>query len=213
MLDLQPERLHLKMPDDVAILGVDNDLMTCDYCVPSLSSISRNPFACGVAAGHLLNDLMQGQRLGQTTVMIPPIGVIQRRSTDRLYEDDPLIRRVSDYLAAHLTEGVTVAVIAQALKVSRRLLELRFRERLGLSPHAYLQQRRIAQAKILLLNRRCDSMRVLSEQCGFKSVRVFRDAFRTLTGATPADYTHAVSGTFTHETFNRDATRPVRRGL
>lgn len=206
------ERLHLKIPDDVAILGVDNDLMTCDYCVPSLSSISRNPCACGVAAAHMLDDLMQGRRRVQTTVMIPPIGVIQRRSTDRLYDDDPLIRRVSDYLAMHLDEGDSVATIAHALKVSRRLLELRFRERLGLSPHAYLHQRRIAQAKILLLNRKYDSVRGLAETCGFKSVRVFRDAFRALTGTTPADYAHAVQATLLHEPITA-GTRLARRGL
>ena len=206
------ERLHLKIPDDVAILGVDNDLMTCDFCVPSMSSISRNPFACGVAAGQLLDDLMQGRRRVQTAVMIPPIGVIQRRSTDRLYDDDPLIRRVSDYLASHLAEGGTITTIAQALKVSRRLLELRFRERLGLSPHAYLQQRRVTQAKILLLNRRHDFVHVLAEQCGFKSVRGFRDTFRTLTGSTPADYAHAVQGTTLHEPITV-GTRQARRGL
>jgi LacI family transcriptional regulator len=61
------ERLGLAIPDDVAVLGVDNDPTTCEYCRPTLSSVSRDPFACGVAAANVLDRLMRGLPLRNTT--------------------------------------------------------------------------------------------------------------------------------------------------
>lgn len=182
-------RLGLSIPEEVAVLGVDNDPTTCDYCVPSLSSVSRDPFACGVAAAGVLDRLMKGLPVPKHDTLVPPEGVVIRRSTDRFYDDDPVIRRVVEYVAAHVGEAISVTSMAKRLHLSRRLIEMRFRERLGTTPHAYLQQRRVSRAKALLLDGSdCRSIGEVAAASGFGCARAFREAFRTIAGCTPAAY-------------------------
>lgn len=179
----------LAVPEQVAVLGVDNDPITCDYCVPSLSSVSRDPFACGVAAARLLHRLMKGAPAPDRDTLVPPEGVVQRRSTDCYYDGDPVVRRVIDYAASRGGAIFSVAQMAKELKMSRRLIEVRFRERLGITPLKYLQGKRIARARSLLLD--TDRYRTLSEvasACGFGCVRTFREAFQSVTGLGPAAY-------------------------
>ena len=182
-------QLGLAIPDEVAVLGVDNDPTTCDYCVPSLSSVSRDPFACGMAAASLLDRLMKGLPAPARDTLVPPEGVVERRSTDRFYDDDPVVRRVVDYAVAHAGEAFSVTEMGKRLKMSRRLIELRFRDRLGVTPHSYLQQRRVNRAKVLLLDAAENrSLGEVAAASGFGCVRAFREAFRAVTGYTPAVY-------------------------
>ena len=182
-------RQGISIPEEVAVLGVDNDPTTCDYCVPSLSSVSRDPFACGVAAATVLQGLMRGRPAPESDTLVTPAGVVQRRSTDRFYDDDPVIRRVAHYVHAHACETFSVAELSKRLRLSRRLLELRFRERLGMTPLAYLHLKRVGRAKALLLDPSSHvSLGEVAAACGFGSLRAFREAFRALTGQTPATF-------------------------
>jgi LacI family transcriptional regulator len=182
-------RLGFSIPEDVAVIGVDNDPTTCEYCVPSLSSVSRDPFACGVAAAGLLERLMRGLPAPAHDTLVQPEGVVQRRSTDRFYDDEPVVRRVVAYAATHAGEAFTVAELAKRFKVSRRLIELRFRERLGVTPHDYLRQRRVSHAKALLLDGSAHrSLGEVAAASGFGSLRAFRTAFLAVVGVTPAAY-------------------------
>jgi LacI family transcriptional regulator len=188
-------RQGLRIPEDVAVLGVDNDPTTCDYCVPSLSSVSRDPFACGVTAARLLDRMMGGERPPACDTLVSPAGVVQRRSTDRLYDSEPVVSRVIAYVAAHNTESYTVTEMAKRLKMSRRLIELRFGEHLGLTPHAYLRRQRVNRAKSMLLDaaeRR--SLGEVAAVSGFGCLRAFREAFRVETGVTPAVFRQRYEG-------------------
>ena len=179
-------RLGFAIPGEVALLGVDNDPTTCEYCTPSLSSVSRDPFACGVAAAALLHSLMRGLPVSGRDTLVRPQGVITRGSTDHFYDDDPVVRRVVEHVVAHAGEAMSVAAIAKRLRMSRRLIEMRFRERLGTTPHAYLQQRRVRYARNLLLdNARIRSLGEVAAASGFGCARAFREAFRAATGYTP----------------------------
>lgn len=179
------ERLGLSIPDEVAVLGVDNDPTTCDYCTPSLSSISRDPFAYGVATARLLDRLMRG--LPAQDILVPPAGVIERRSTDRFFDDDPVVRRVVEYVSLHFDKPFNVLAMARRLNVSRRLIELKFHQRLGITPLDYLRYRRVNRAKALLLDRStCLSLSEIAARSGFLSIRTFRETFREETGYTPA---------------------------
>ncbi|HRR34947.1 MAG TPA: substrate-binding domain-containing protein [Kiritimatiellia bacterium] len=179
-------RLGIAIPEDVALLGVDNDPMTCEYCTPSLSSVSRDPFACGVAAAALLDRLMRGLPVSGRDTLVPPQGVVTRGSTDRFYDDDPVVRRVVAHVAAQEGGVLSITAIAKKLKISRRLIEMRFRERLGTTPHAYLQQRRVQYARNLLLDSaQMQSVGEIAAASGFGCARAFREAFRAVTGCTP----------------------------
>lgn len=183
------EELGLSVPDDVSVLGIDNDQMACDYCTPSLSSISRDPFACGAVAAELLHHLMIKRPLTTHVRLIPPNGVIQRQSTSRFYDDDPIIQQVIAYVQQNIKHPFSVMTIAQSLSLSRRTLETRFQTRLNITPHNYILNQRINHAKTLLLQ--TEKYRTLSEiayACGFSSIKTFRMAFKALTKVTPAHY-------------------------
>lgn len=183
------EELGLSVPDDVSVLGIDNDQMACDYCTPSLSSISRDPFACGAAAAELLHHLITKRHLTTKVILVPPCGVIQRQSTSRLYDEDPIIKQVISYVQGQITRPYSVADIATELHLSRRTIETRFQTNLGITPHDYILNQRINHAKTLLLQ--TETYRTLSEiayACGFSSIKTFRMAFKALTHTTPACY-------------------------
>jgi LacI family transcriptional regulator len=132
---------------------------------------------------------MQKRHPAMKIILVPPDGVIQRQSTSRLYDADPLIRQVIAYVQQHIGQPFSVMSIAQSLNLSRRTLETRFQARLGITPHAYILNQRISQAKVLLLQ--TDTYRTLSEiayACGFTSIKTFRIAFKSLTTLTPAHF-------------------------
>lgn len=183
------EELHLRVPEEVAVLGVDNDQMTCDYCTPSLSSISRDPFSCGLAAAELLHHLMLKQPVKDSCVLVPPGGIIQRQSTTRLYDSDPIIRGALLYIQNNIGTPFTTLTLADHLRLSRRTLETRFQSKLGITPHAYVLQQRIAYAKALM--QRTDSYQTIREiafASGFNTVKAFRLAFKEATALNPAYY-------------------------
>lgn len=183
------EQLGFRVPEEVAVLGVDNDPIICEYSAPTLSSVSRDPFAYGVAAAQQLECLMNKQTLERDTILISPGGVVQRQSTQRLYSGDPIIRQVADYLSQQSPSRVNVQSVAKHLKLSRRTLELHFREHLRMTPGRYIQVFRITLAKTLLLQ--TDIYQTISEiafAAGFGSVPAFRAAFWRHTGKTPSNY-------------------------
>lgn len=182
-------RQGLAVPGDIAVLGVDNDPITCDYCVPTLSSVSRDPFACGQMAAELLDRLMQGQPMPHDDTFVAPAGIVARASTNFFHDSDPIIRRVASHAARHVATPFTVAALARSLNLSRRTLELKFRDQLGVTPLAYLRRCRVNRAKTLLIAP--DGPRTLDQiarTCGFRSLRVFRDAFRAETGMLPTAF-------------------------
>lgn len=183
------EELALNVPDEVSVLGIDNDQMTCEYCTPSLSSISRDPFACGLAAAELLDHLMLKRRPPKQPILVPPGGVIQRQSTCRLYDADPLIREAISFVQNNLQHAFSIRDISSHIKLSRRTLETRFRNKLGVTPHAYILQQRVTLAKSLLLQTNIyRSLGEIAYACGFNTVKAFRLAFKAQTGLTPALY-------------------------
>lgn len=183
------EQIGFRVPEEVAVLGIDNDPIICEYSSPTLSSVSRDPVAYGVAAAQQLECLLNKKTLEQHTILISPGGVVQRQSTQRLYSGDPVIRQVADYLSQQSPSRVNVQSVAKHLKLSRRTLELHFKEHLQMTPGSYIQAFRITRAKSLLLQR--DVYQTISEiayAAGFGSVPAFRAAFHSHTGKTPSNY-------------------------
>jgi len=183
------EQLGLRVPEDVVVLGIDNDPIICEYSSPTLSSVSRDPVEYGLAAAHQLESLMQRKTLEQHTILISPAGVVQRQSTQRHYSGDPIICQVADYLSQQPQARHTVQSVAKQLKLSRRTLELHFMEHLHMTPGRYLQSLRISRAKALLLQR--EKYQTISEiafASGFGSVPAFRAAFLQEVGKTPSAF-------------------------
>ncbi len=178
----------LRVPEDIAVLGMDNDEVVCEHCVPALSSVSRNSERVGWEAAALLDRLMRGKAPPSRDVLLEPDQVVTRLSTDKLYSSDPLVQRALDFLGANLKLQINIEQLAAHLGVSKRTLETRFREKLQSSPHEFVTSLRVRQARALMQMPRKRTIEQTASESGFGSVQAFRKAFHRITGETPKDF-------------------------
>ena len=181
-------RLGLDVPHDVAVLGVGNDLTACEFCQPSLSSVSPAARRIGYEAAALLDRLMTGQRAPERDVLIPPDGVVPRRSTDTLAVDDPNVNAAVHFMQDHLGEVFGIERVMKQIAVSRRRLHEQFQRLLNYTPYGYLCHLRVERAKLLLAVPGPFKLRTIAVACGFSSPARFRLVFQRLTDTTPAEY-------------------------
>src|SRR3954447_13908646 len=129
-------RVGLPVPDQVAVVGVDNDEFLCSLTDPPLSSVAPDTRRTGYEAAALLDRLMSGRerRRGQA-IFVEPLGVVTRRSTDVLAVGDGDISAAVQFIREHACEGIAVKDVLAEVPLSRRVLEDRFRKLLGRTPH------------------------------------------------------------------------------
>ena len=109
------------MPDDVAVLGVDNDDIVCDFSNPPLSSIMLNAVGAGFQAAELLDKLMCGSTLPKEPILVPPVGLATRRSTDIMAVEDPDLAAALKFIWQNAASGITVHDVLAHVAVSRRI--------------------------------------------------------------------------------------------
>jgi LacI family transcriptional regulator len=181
-------RLGLNVPHDVAIVGSDDEPTVCEVCHPTLSSVARNAWKTGYQAAALLDRMMSGKSPPKGDILIPPGGVVKRQSTDTLAIDDPDVAAAVHYIHDHLGKSIDVTQMMRHMSISRRELELRFRQFLDCTPHAYLVRARVEQARQLLGAAEHVKLNRVAVACGFGSVQRLGVAFRLATGMTPTEY-------------------------
>ncbi|MEN6406928.1 MAG: substrate-binding domain-containing protein [Thermoguttaceae bacterium] len=182
------KRLGMAVPEDVAILGVDNDLTVCETCEPTLSSVCRSSWAVGYRAAALLDALMAGKPPPDGDILVPPSGIAVRKSTDTVTAEDPCVREAIHFMQSRLGEAFRIEQVSDHIAVSRRLLEKRFRQDLDCSPHEFLQRMRIRQARHLLDSPTKKKLSVVAAACGFLDARRFCLAFKREMKMTPSEY-------------------------
>jgi LacI family transcriptional regulator len=180
--------IGLRVPEDVAIVGVDNDPIACEFCIPQLTSVSRNDREVGWQAANLLSQLLEGKRSSKLPILIPPDRVVARRSTDTLVIEDAEVARIVQQVRDHLNEVFGVERILRLSPLSRRQLEQRFRRSVGSSPYAFLNELRVERAKLMLAQSHKRALTTVASECGFSELRRFRMVFRRMTKLSPAEY-------------------------
>lgn len=177
----------LRVPEDVAILGADNNLLICENQSVPLSSVRHDLKKIGYEGAALLDQLMRGEQPEQLLKLIPPRGIEIRQSTDSLAVTDLLIRDSIGYLKSHYRQSISVAEVANALQVSRRKLEVRFKISMHCSVHEFLIQVRIEAAKQLLKfsDRPVEEIAALT---GFCHAPHFSNTFKKYSGLSPLKY-------------------------
>jgi LacI family transcriptional regulator len=185
------DRLGLRIPHDVAVIGMEDDPTLCEFCQPTLSSVSRDSWRMGLESAAILDRLMDGLPTPDD-VAIPPDGVVARQSTDTIAVDDPHLAAAVHFIHDHLGERFAIEQVVAATSISRRQLETRFRRVLGCAPLDYLSQKRIERAKQLLAAPERVKLHRIVTACGFSSVERMRHVFKRLTGLTPMEYRHSV---------------------
>lgn len=179
---------RISVPEQVALIGVDNDTNICENMQPTLSSVQPNFEQAGYLGAELLLKMLDGERIRPKTAI--PVGVRsvrERDSTQDLRCGGLLVTRVDDYLRKNFMRKLNVSEIAQRFNVSRRLVELRFREIRGCSVLERLTALRIAEAKHKLETTTIP-VGEIGEICGYRSFRAFCYAFASATGTTPRNY-------------------------
>ena len=185
-------RLGLRVPQDVALIGFENDEVACQFGQVPLSSVARNSWREGYEAAALLDRLMAGRRPPKRDILIPPEGVVARRSTDMAAIENPHVAAAVQFIREHLEQPFNVKILEQHMSVSHCYLYYHFKQCLNCTPHQYINRARIQRAKELLADPNKLKLHHIARVCGFSETRRLRLVFRRLTGQTLAEYRRAL---------------------
>jgi len=180
-------RLGIAVPDEVAVVGVDNDELLCELSHPPMSSVIPNTHRTGYEAAALLDRMMDGQRVPSETHLIAPLGIATRQSTDVLAIEDRHVARAVAYIRGHACKGITVNDVLRAVPQARRLLERRFKKLLGRTPHEEILRVQLDRVKALLAQTDLP-LTEIAERCGFAHVEYLSVVFKKKAGVPPSQY-------------------------
>jgi len=175
------------VPHEVAVIGVDNDELLCELADPPLSSVALNAEAGGYRAAALLDAMMRRQLKKPQRLVVEPTHVVQRRSTEATAVADEEVATALQLIHQHAAEQFGIDDIVHHLEISRRALELKFRNALGRTPYDELQRVRLLRAKRLLLETDFTIPKVASLS-GYGSGAYLAQVFRKDVGMTPAHF-------------------------
>jgi LacI family transcriptional regulator len=192
-LDEACARVGLRVPEDVAILGVGNDLARIEFAHVALTSIQLNTQQIGHLAAETLQAMMEGRDKSPGEILVSPQKIVTRRSTDRHAVEDEVVAVGLDYLREHVGNTIYVEDVAKSAGVARRVLELRFRAALGTSVYAEAQRLHFERA-LELMPEPALSLGEIAYASGFESPSVFASAFRRRHGVTPSEYRKRLVG-------------------
>ncbi|MFP4356205.1 MAG: substrate-binding domain-containing protein [Phycisphaerae bacterium] len=176
----------LLVPEDVAVLGMDNDAVICSLCNPPLSSIMQPLEQIGHKAMEMLDQIMQGDR-DIKELYLPSPGVAQRRSTEVFAVDDEDVRTALSFIHANAEKNIGVADVLEAVPLARRTLEKRFRQKLGRTINAEIRTAHIQRARSLLATTDL-SVTEIAFRSGFNQIEHFSRVFRKLCGLSAREY-------------------------
>jgi LacI family transcriptional regulator len=180
-------RNGIRVPDELAVLGVDDDELFNTLVSPSLSSIALPAEQIGFQAAALLDRIMDGYIPGPEPIHLPPVRVVPRESTDVLSVDDPDVALAIRFIREHATRPLQVDDILEHVLLSRRSLERRFRRAIGRSISAEIRRAHIERAKTLLISTDL-SMPQIATAAGFTTATRLGIVFQKEVGEAPTEF-------------------------
>lgn len=181
----------LRVPEDIALVGADNDALECELMAPPLSSVIIGWQELGKSAASLVQlALSKGSAPGKR-VVIPPLAVQVRRSSDVLAVEDELVARAVRWIRGNVEQGVTVTKVARAVGSARQRLERRFRRVLDRTVKDEIQRARVESARGLLQTTSAGMVEV-AKRSGFTNAALLHVAFRREIGMPPGVYRRRV---------------------
>lgn len=179
--------LGFRVPDDIAILGVDDDPIFCQSSEVALSSVKHDLFHVGYQAAAYLNRIIDGEAPSTRPVLVRPLGIAVRQSTDHLAVHHPELRKALMYIQTHYNEQIGVSQVAASTRLSRRALQHVFRKDHRISVTGYIKTVRLARAKDLLIQTD-KPIATIAAECGFRGVEYFHRVFKNSEGCTPRQF-------------------------
>ncbi len=180
-------RAGISVPEEVAVVGADDDETLCEISIPPMSSVRFNAERIGYDAAHLLDSLMAGGEVPTSPLLIPPLGITARQSSDILAIEDRDLADALQFIRQRACHGIAVTDILRVVPISRSSLERGIRDLLGRSPQAEITRIKIERAKNLLVMTDC-TLDVIAKQSGFNSAQVLCECFRRNVGMTPVTH-------------------------
>ncbi|MDO4627846.1 MAG: DNA-binding transcriptional regulator [Planctomycetia bacterium] len=177
----------IRVPEDVAVLGVDNDPLLCRLCTPRMSSVVLDSETGGYQAALILDGLMRGKIREKKTFLIGPISIACRESTMRPEVNDPIVAEALRFIQLNSMIALSVQEVANHVNVSRRVLEVRFRESLNVSVLTRIKAARLERVK-QLLDKTDMLVYEIAEACEFGSDGYLCRFFQRETGMTIKEY-------------------------
>lgn len=179
--------VSLAVPDDVAVVGVDDDELICELSDPPLTSVAPDAHRTGYEAAALLDRMMAGEPVKAEATLLPPLGVVPRASSDALAIDDADVSAAVRFIREHACDGIDVNDVVGRVPLSRRVLESRFKRLVGRSPHEEIDRVQMNRAQELL--RGTDlSLVQIAEKVGFPHAEYLSVVFKKRVGMTPREY-------------------------
>lgn len=178
---------EIRVPEQVAVVGVDNHQLVCELTQPAMSSVIMPWDEMGRQAGRMIDRMLRGERLGTLTEYVPTPGVVERRSTDMLAVDDPNVAAALAMIQARASKPLSVSDILRGIPTHRRTLERNFRRLVGRHMKDEIRRVHVEQAKRLLIATQL-AIAEVAERSGFANAKKLAEAFRRETGLTATEY-------------------------
>ena len=179
--------IRAQVPNEVAVIGVDNDELMCKLTEPSLTSIEQGARAVGYRAVKLLDRMMSGKKPSQIANYVVPEGVVCRRSTDYLAIEDPDVAAAVRFIRQHACERISMADLLEVISVSRSTLETRFNKIMGRTVHDEILGVMLSQAQRLIVEGKL-ALKQVAAATGFSHVQHMTNSFRQQLGQTPGEF-------------------------
>lgn len=177
----------LLVPGEIAVLGVDNDTMVCEFTMPSLSSIHLDTKCAGYHAAELLDKLMRGEKCDGRQIKVPATHVVERASTDIMAIEDSLVAEAMHYIRSHSRDLIQVGDVAEAVSISRSVLDRRFRKAVGKSVQKEIRRLRAGRIAKLLIETDM-SITQISMAMNFAGIEHVGRYFKEEMGLSPLQY-------------------------
>ncbi|MHB9070825.1 MAG: XylR family transcriptional regulator [Sedimentisphaerales bacterium] len=177
----------ISIPEEIAIVGVDNDELVCEIYDPPLSSVALNIEKAGYEAAELLDKLMRGEKPADSTVIIIPTHVVARQSSNILTIKDKEVADTLKFIRQHCKKPIQVGEVAEAVAISRRLLQKRFQEILGYSVSEEIKRVRVAEVARMLVETSL-TLSEIATVLEYSSAKHMSEFFRKQKGISPLAY-------------------------
>ncbi len=177
----------VNVPEKLAVIGVDDDHLLCELCRPTLSSVVPNPESIGFQAAEILDLWMNGTTPDRKEILVPPIGIALRESSDTHAISDEIVREALRLIREHACDGITVEEILGSVEVSRSALERRFRKHVAHSPQTEIRLTQLKRVKHLLSETEMPLSKIAAVS-GFEHPEYLNVVFKRLLGQTPGEY-------------------------
>ena len=179
--------LGIAIPEQISILGVDNEEYICDYAAPSISSILPDFYGAGQKAARLLDELLSGTRRSGTIERYGPVTMIERQSTRSDNSTSYIVGCARTFINGHCRHPISVKDVALAVGCTPRYLEKSFNKIVGKTVVSSILDARLANIRIKLKTTR-KPIETLAQESGFKSGNYLRNAFRKKYGMSMTEW-------------------------